>query len=226
MILAICLFVLFWLLAAYLEMRRTLRWGHQRQAAQLCSESESIREGLLQESFAIRRSLELALAHDRADTKEVQTWLTQIETIQHSLEAVTNRLSPPYLNDSLPLAIQYVLKQWQVTHPALKLEIELPIAWDEEPIEQRRAILAFLNELLPMIASQPLPETVLYVRLSQQAQSRLMIQLSTPNVSDLLSSAKTELTYLQQFFQVLADGKCYCRRQGSTVTWCCQWRSP
>lgn len=235
MILAICLsvllcFVLAWLLAAHLGTRRILRWGYQRQANQLGNEAEKIREGLLQESFALRRSLELALADDRACTKEVKTWLTQMETIQHSLEALTDRLSPPYLNDSLPLAIQHILQHWQTTHPGLRLDIELPMHWGEEPIAQRRVILAFLKELLPIIAAQPLPETVLYAQLktsfSQQARSSLLIQLTAPNTADLFASAGPELADLQQFFQVLADGKCYCQQQGSTVTWRCQWRSP
>lgn len=225
MILAICLFVLFWLLATHLRIRQALYWWYQRQAAQLCVETEGIQEGLLQECFALRRSLELVLADDLTCTKEVQTWLTQLETIQHSLETLTHRLSPPYLNDSLLLAIQHLLKQWQVMHSTLRLEIELPTDWEEESIEQRRVILAFLNELLHVIAAQPLPETLLCAQLSQQAQSRLMIHLTASNVPNLLSSANKELTYLQQSFQVLANGKCYCRRQGSTATWCCQWRS-
>lgn len=220
------LFVLLWLLAAYFGMRQTLRWWYQRQSAQLCCEAERIREGLLQESFALRRSLELALSNDRVCTQEVQNWLAQLEAIQHSLEAVTHRLSPPYLDDSLPLAVQHVLKQWQTTHPEVQVKVELPTDWNEEPIEQRCVILSFLNELLRLIAFQPQPEIVLQVRLSQQAQSRrLIIQLDTSNVSDLLSNARRELMYLQEFFQVMTAGKCYCQRQSSTVTWCCQWQS-
>ncbi len=207
-------------------MRQTLRWWYQRQSAQLCCEAERIREGLLQESFALRRSLELALSNDRVCTQEVQNWLAQLEAIQHSLEAVTHRLSPPYLDDSLPLAVQHVLKQWQTTHPEVQVKVELPTDWNEEPIEQRCVILSFLNELLRLIAFQPQPEIVLQVRLSQQAQSRrLIIQLDTSNVSDLLSNARRELMYLQEFFQVMTAGKCYCQRQSSTVTWCCQWQS-
>ncbi|MCY7277364.1 MAG: hypothetical protein LH702_27445 [Phormidesmis sp. CAN_BIN44] len=220
------LFVLLWLLAAYFRMRQVLRWWYQRQSAQLCCEAERIREGLLQESFSMRRSLELALSNDRVCTQELQNWLVQIEAIQHSLEAVTHRLSPPYLDDSLPLAVQHVLKQLQATHPEIHLEVELPTDWNEEPIEQRRVILSFLNELLQLIAFQPQSETVLQVRLSQQAQSRrLIIQLNTSNVSDLLSSARRELMYLQEFFQVMTAGKCYCQKQSSKVTWCCQWQS-
>lgn len=230
---AIYLLVLFWLLASYLGMRRSLRWWYQRQLAQRDCEAEYIREGLLQEMFALRRSLELTLlddrAHDdRAHMKEVQHWLTQIETIQHSLEAVMHRLAPPYSADSLPLAIQLLLKEWQAAHPTVKLELDLPIEWDEELVEQRRIVLATLSEWLRIAVSQPLPEALIYARLSQQAQLReFMIQLTTLNGFSHSSEASiAELSHLQQSFQTLAAGKCYCHKRGSTLIWSCQWRSP
>jgi len=207
-------------------MRRLLRWWYQRQAVRLDCEAERIREGLLQELFVVRRSLELALLSDRVDTKEAQQWLTQIETLQQALESVMHRLSPPYLGDSLPLAMQHLLKHWQAEYPAVCLELNLPTDWYQEPIEQRRVILTTLDEWLRMIMPQLQSEAVLHISLKQQATSaQLNIQLTTPNVAELLSSNAILLNNLQQFFQVLAEGKCYCQRHDLTVTWCYQWRS-
>ena len=207
-------------------MRRLLRWWYQWQTAKLDCEAERIREGLLQELFAVRRSLELALVSDRVDTKEVQQWLTQIETLQQALESVMHRLSPPYLGDSLPLAMQHLLTYWQAEYPGVCLELNLPADWDQEPIEQRRIILTTLDAWLRIIVPQLRLEAVLHISLKQQATSaQLNIQLTAPTVSALLSSSAIPLDNLQQFFQVLAEGKCYCQRHDLTVTWCYQWRS-
>ena len=203
-----------------------LRWWYQRQTAQLATEAERIREGLLQELFVVRRSLELALMSDQTETATVQQWLTQMETIQHSLETVMHRLAPPFLGDSLPLALQHCLKEWQVEHPAVLLTVALPEEWRQEPIEQRRLFVSVLQVLLHLLSPYVRSEAVLHVSLTQQATiGQLVIQLTAPTVSELLSGQATAFTNLQQFFQVLAEGKCYCRRQASTVTWCYQWRS-
>lgn len=226
--LAIFLFVLLWFLASYIGMRRSLCWWYQRQALQMSSEAESIREDLLQKLFAMRRSLELALMDKQAHPKEVQHWLTQLETIQRSLEAVAHRLAPPYLDDSLPLAVQLVLKEWQAAHPTLQLEMDLPTDWVEEPLVQRRMVLATLTAWLQITASHLRPDARLCVRLSEQAHSReMLIQLTTLNRSDLPSGAAIpELIKLQQAFQVLANGSCYCQKRGATATWFYRWRSP
>ncbi len=207
-------------------MRHLLRWWYQRQAVRLDYEARRIREGLLQELFVVRRSLELALLSDRVDTKEVQQWLTQIETLQQALESVMHRLCPPYLGDSLPLAMQHLLKHWQAEYPAVCLELDLPADWDQETVEQRRVILMILDEWLRMIMPQLQSEAVLHISLKQQTTAaQLNIQLTAPTVSKLLSSSAIPLDNLQQFFQVLAEGKCYCQKHDSTVTWCYQWRS-
>jgi ribosomal protein L29 len=207
-------------------MRGLLRWWYQWQTAKLDSEAERIREGLLQELFAVRRSLELALLSDRIDIKEVQQWLAQIETLQQALETVMHRLSPPYLDDSLPLAIQHLLKHWQAEYPAVCLELNLPDDWYQDSIDQHRIILTVLDEWLRLIMPQLRSEAVLHISLQQQATSRqLSIQLTAPTVSGLLSSSAIPLDNLQQFFQALTEGKCYCQRRGLTVTWCYQWRS-
>lgn len=225
--LAIFLFVLLWLLASYVGMRRSLCWWYQRQTAQMSDEAERIREDLLQKLFAMRRSLELALMDKQADPKEVQHWLTQLETMQRSLEAVTHRLAPPYLEDSLPLAVQLVLKEWQSAHPTLQLEMNLPIDWQEEPLAQRRMVLATLTAWLQITVADRQPDAKLRVCLTQQAHSsEMLIQLTALNHSDLLSGAAiSELFKLQQAFQVLANGICYCQKRDSTVTWAYRWRS-
>jgi hypothetical protein len=194
----------------------------------MSGEAERIREDLLQKLFAMRRSLELALMDKQAHPKEVQRWLTQLETIQHSLEAVTHRLVPPYLDDSLPLAMQLALKEWQATHPMLQLEMDLPTDWIAEPFAQRRMVLATLVTWLQITASHLQPRARLRIRLSQQAHSNeLLIQLTTSNRSDLPSRAAiSELSKLQQAFQVLAPGSCYCQKCDATVTWVYRWRSP
>jgi len=157
----------------------------------------------------------------------VQHWLTQLETIQHSLETLTHQLAPPYLDDSLPLAIQLVLKEWQAAHPAIQLEMDLLTDWAAEPLTQRRMVLATLTAWLHITDSHLRSDARLRICLSQQAHtSEMLIQLTTLNRSDLTSSAAIpDLIKLQQAFQVLANGSCYCQKRDSTVTWFYRWRS-
>lgn len=215
--------ILVWLLASYIGVQRSLQWWCQRQAALLSEEAEDIRDGLLQDSFAMRRSLELAIAGEvDSSQKADQTWLKQIETIQQSLEELSNRLSPPYLEDSLPLAVRWLLEQWQTKYSNLTAKVTLPPHWQNGRIEQSRIVLTTLNELLRLTLShQVLPLSVQASFRQQRQFQELMLQLSRPTTIAL----SVELESLRQTFQVLTSGSCYCQKNGSTVTWYFRWRS-
>lgn len=225
---AVCILLLFWLLASYRGVRRSLQWWQHRQSAQLCFEAEQIRNGLLQESFAIRRGLELALADEMVTSKQVDpNWLKQIGKIQQSLEKLSDHLSPPYLEDNLSLAIRWLIEQWQITYPNLDVETNLPADWRHESIEQNRIILTTVNELLRLVLSQSVLPVSLSVNFKQQQHAHeLVVQFSVAAGSTLTSdSSQTELEYLRQSFQFLTSGTCYLQRKDAAQIWYFRWRA-
>ena len=77
----------------------------QNQAEWLDQEAETIRNGLLQDLFAVRRKLELL-------DGQATDCLVDFEHLYHSLKHLADRLSSPYIHDSFPLAIQHTVSIW------------------------------------------------------------------------------------------------------------------
>lgn len=217
---------LLWLLASYLRAQQALQWWSQRQSMQLFREAEKIRDGLLQESFTMRRSLELSLIDDvELSTKTSEDWLKKIQGFHYSLDQLSDRLSPAYIEDSLPLAIQCVVERWRTCNPRLKIEMELPEPWRHEPPDRSMVILRALDELLRITSSELLTEISMHISLKQQGDlGELIVHISYPNVSTLICySRPKELQYLSQTFRFLTSGQCFCRRKKLTVAWYFRW---
>lgn len=218
---------LFWLFGAFLRVRRALQWWSRRQSFHLLGEAKQIQDGLLQESFVLRRSLEQSLVEDvEPSAKSRQEWLKQIEKFHHDLERLSDRLSPAYVEDSLPLAIQSLVKLRQTCHPRLKIEIELPVHWRHEPPDRCLIILRALDELLQITSSKLLTESIRISLKLQGDLAELIVDIADPNKPTLISySDLKELEYLSQSFRILTSGNCFCRRKYLTVAWYFQWVS-
>jgi len=215
--------------ASYLRSQRALQWWQQRQARQLACEAEKIRDGLLQESFALRRSLEVLLnSEDSTSTHASQEWLKKMEKFHHSLAQLSDRLSPAHIEDSLPLAIQCLAESRLACNSNLKIEIELPAVWRQEPLDRSFVILRVLDELLRITLSELLTELSILVSLKQQGNiSELIVQFSARDVQTLVSYWCTEdLEYLSQTFQFLTSGQCFRSKKELTVTWYFRWITP
>lgn len=196
---------------------------------QLFIEAENIREGLLQDSFSMRRSLELSLGDKfEPSAKLHKDWLEKVEHFHHSLEELNDRLSPAYIEDSLPLALQYALNTWKRRHPQLTFQMELPAKWRQEALERSRVILMALDELLRITLSKFLTETSIYIQLKPQGcKGELRVQITYPDESTLTSSSSSkDLDYLSQAFCFLTSGQCFHQQNNLTVTWCFRWKAP
>ncbi|MBV9386188.1 MAG: hypothetical protein JOZ78_07145 [Chroococcidiopsidaceae cyanobacterium CP_BM_ER_R8_30] len=217
-----------WLLVAFLRVQRALQWWSRRQSIYLLGEAKKIQDGLLQESFALRRSLEQSLVDDIGPSAESRRdWLKQIEKFYHDLEQLSDRLSPAYIEDSLPLGIQSLLKLWQTCHPLLKIEMELPGYWRHEPPDRSLIILRALDELLQITSSELLTEILIRISLKSQGDlGELIVHISYPDKPTLVCySNLKELEYLSQSFRILTSGKCFRRKKELKVTWYFQWVS-
>ena len=217
---------LFGFFSSHFKLQRAWQWWYKRQSSQLSFEAERIRDGLLQETFAMRRSLELFQIKRETSAEYHQVLLKKIEKFHHFLEQLSDRLNPPYLEDSLPLAIQHSLESWQRCDSKLNFQLELPASWSHELPERNRAILMTIDELLRITLAKIEQETSIHIKLSQQRhRGELMVQIYYPDVSTLNSTFDLEdWEYLKQSFQILASGRCDRSRKERTITWYFRWR--
>lgn len=203
-----------------------MQWWQQRQSRRLSCEAEKIRDGLLQESFTIRRSLELSLLkEDSTSTKLNQDLLKKTEKLYHCLKQLSERLSPAYIEDSLPLAIQCVVESWQTSNSNVKIEMELPAVWRQEPLDRSLLILKILDELLQMSSSELVTELSIHISLKEQGNiGELIVHISYPDVPTLVSYwSREDLEYLSQTFQFLIAGQCCRLREELTIVWYFRW---
>jgi hypothetical protein len=222
-----CILIVFGLLVAQFEARRALQWWYHRQTAQLFHAAESIRNGMLQQSFTMRRHLELALTN-RVETPASieQTCLNTIEQLHHALQDLSDDLSPPYVDDSLPLAIQSKLESWKLRDSKCCFTWELPASWRPESYERSQLILMALDELFRLMLVTFAGKGSIAVRLSPLGdQNELTVQFAFPDRWHPPPDTARELKYLRQAFRFLTAGECFYRRQPLGLTWYFRWRS-
>ncbi|WP_414550143.1 hypothetical protein [Anabaena sp. CCY 0017] len=213
-------------LKSYHKIQQALQWWSSRQSIKLFLESEKIRDGLLQESFIIRRSLDLlTVKNPNLLTQETQECLHRIDNFHDSLAALSDCLFPASLQDSLPLAIESLLKPWLISHPRLSFYIDMPASWRHEPAERSMIVLRALEELLITSIPEAITQTSIYITLKQQEKlTQLIVKISYPDVSTLIFySQLPELNYLYKSFHILTGGKCFYMSQQFNATWYFCW---
>ncbi|UBF25624.1 hypothetical protein K9N68_29330 [Kovacikia minuta CCNUW1] len=196
---------------------------------QLCQEAEKIRDGLLQDSFVLRRNLEILLTTTADKSLEQQPeWLVTIERLHRSLAGLSDRLSPPYIEDSLPLALKSMLESWQSQFQTSTIITHLPSQWRIESYESSQVILTSLHELLRIAQSSPEQPTSITVSLGLQGNlGEIKVQFSDLAPAILTASNRaTELRYLSRAFQFLTAGECFYRYTDRTLTGYFRWRCP
>ncbi|YAF98442.1 MAG: hypothetical protein AB3A66_12655 [Nodularia sp. CChRGM 3473] len=208
------------------KIQQSLQWWSSRQSMKLFMEAEKIRDGLLQESFIIRRSLDLlAVEHLNLSPKKTQDCLTKIDNFHHALAKLSDRLFPESLQDSFPLAIECLLEPWLTSHPHRDFHFDLPASWRREPAERSMIVLLSLEELLKLTLPELLIPISIYISLKQQKDvAQLIVQISYPDVSTLgFYSHLPELNYLCESFRILTSGKCFCRSKNLNAAWYFFW---
>ncbi|MGF1459742.1 MAG: hypothetical protein ACFBSG_12030 [Leptolyngbyaceae cyanobacterium] len=127
-----------------------MRWWHQYQAQMLLRETDFIRNGLLQEIIAMRRRLELACPlSPHSDESAGAPQVADLSRLYSLLEGVCDRLHSPFMRDSMPLALQQVVRPWQTR---LNLALQLPSSWSFESLEQSQLLVLLFKSLLPLLA--------------------------------------------------------------------------
>lgn len=214
--------------------QKSLQWWSYRQSMRLFLEAEIIRDSLLQDSFSIRRNLEMLPDDEMTiSTGKINECLQAIDHFHDSLAKLSDRLFPAYLPDSLPLAIQSTLENYQRSHPNLDLYLDIPSYWCSEPAERSLVVVRSIEELLRICIpdtaiqtlNQNLNQTSARIRLKQQnSQAELIAQITYNDVHTLsFYSNLPEARYLCDAFQFLTYGKCFYIRDNLSLTWHLSW---
>ncbi|MFM2062559.1 MAG: hypothetical protein RLZZ507_2229 [Cyanobacteriota bacterium] len=194
------------------KIQQALQWWSYRQSIKLFWEAEKIRDGLLQESFIIRRSLDvLKIDHLNLSIYPISEYIKKFDNFHHSLVQLSDRLCPVYIQDSLPLSIQCLLAPWLASHPHLTIHFDLPVSWRHEPVECSLIILRALEELLTITLPQFSTPTSISIKLTRKENTKqLIVKITYPDISTLLFySNLPELKYLSHSFEYLLSGQCF-----------------
>ena len=203
-----------------------LRWWHQYQAKKLNQTAEHIRNGLLQDLFAIRRQLEVACqTEENAAAFGCDRHLANLEDLYSQLENVSHDLNSPFL-DSLPLALQHAIMPWS---GQLSLAAELPSDWSPEPAENVELLIAFVNSFFQQLASTTSASQTCGLKLAQQATAKELTCYATGELAWYAHhssiSAKTLLPFLETF-RLLTQGEYHQISSPQQIGWTLRWQSP
>lgn len=161
------------------------RWWYKKKREQWSSEANLIREQLLQESLAMRRSLELssiksnqfAACHQHDDWTSTgytsvpthQKYVEQLENFHSSLKELSDRLDPPYLNEGLPFALQYSVERWRERLPESQFKLNLPPFWQQKSSANDFMVFSILEDLLNIQKTNTLSNNLIAIDLEQNS---------------------------------------------------------
>lgn len=229
-----------WIATAYVLLRKELRqrqawqWWHTHQVAESHNCAESVRNGLLQQTFAFRRYLEHQLnGQPKSDSTSgsPEYWLNEFQSFHQSLEHLSNQLSPPFMEDSLPLALQFLLKDCQRSRPDLQLQLNMPAEWPHHDVNQNRLILSLVEALVTLYSKYQADPQRLQLKLSSQGkQHALTLYLDSSALSSeqrqvQLLSQSPEAQHIKEVFRNLAAGKLQITCEGAGLRGQFVWHS-
>ncbi|MFL9463934.1 hypothetical protein AB0759_25315 [Scytonema tolypothrichoides VB-61278_2] len=213
-------------IASYQKTQEALHWWSYRQSIKLFLEAETIRDNFLQETFAIRRNLEMLSGDDwELSAYRTQECLTKVENLHQSLAQLSERLFPAYFQGSLPLAIQGVLESWTMSHPLISFNVSLPKTWQYETIEHSLIVVWSLEELLKIAVPDILTPILIYINLEQRKnRAKLVVEITYPDISILtLYCSQLEFDCLSESFRFLTSGKCLYFYRNLNINWHFSW---
>jgi len=204
-----------------------LRWWHQYQAQLLNQEADRIRNSFLQEMFAVRRRFELACQSPACDKPlDCVAHLADLKRLYTLLETLSDRLDSPYLQDSLPLAIQHAVEPWKSQVP---LRLDLPGEWVADPVEHNRLLLLLIDALLQQLAIAHSPASRCDLQLHcEHGVKTLVIQVSdaTQVAADTAQAIAHSLEPFLETFHLFTHGNIHHTVLPQSLCWQLSWQSP
>lgn len=210
---------LYWVTRRWLRQKLAWQWWQAQQTQRLHHQAESIRDRLLQQTFAFRRYLESQPTANAPHPAQTERWVNRFQSFYQSLESLSNELSPPFVADSLPLALQFIVKDWQKTRLQLTLTFDMPPDWESRSPQQNQPILSIVTALLSiLVPTENIPQQ-LHLTLSQN-DNRNTLELTlqgnaVPTSQSLLSTP--EIQHLKEIFHSLVAGQLEISQDGAAV---------
>ncbi|NEZ68083.1 hypothetical protein D0962_36045 [Leptolyngbyaceae cyanobacterium CCMR0082] len=192
----------------WLRQRQAWQWWHDQQIARLHKQAESIRDNLLQETFAFRRYLETTLT-TQPDAEQAEKWLERFQLFYADLEKLSNQLSPPFIADSFPLALQLMIQNWQCTQPGLSVKLEVLSDWPEQSFNKNQIILSVITGLIELLI--PMENCMQQLSISlEHHHKRYTLTLKYPGYPSMDGKSlinTPEIKHLKEIFHTLAAGR-------------------
>jgi hypothetical protein len=231
------------------QIQQAFQWWFGQQFQQQWRESDRIRNHVMQEVFVMRRGIELSQQDAQIMYQNSQSWLEQLANLQQSLERLSDHLSPLFIEDSLPLAIQALATDWQ-QETQCPIQMDLPCEWQTESQESSQIVLSTFSQLLRLSSARHSGTEPIQVKLRQTGDfAELSVQVHNPDLDlgspDLLSSGSAssgsassgsessvnqgaedrEWQYISRCFHCLTTGHCAYVQTGKTLTWLLRWQT-
>lgn len=228
------------------------QWWYQQQTLQSHHTAESIRDGLLQQTFAFRRYLEMVGQSDRphpSTPAQTAHWLERFQTFYQSLETLSDKLSPPFIADSLPHALKFTLNNWIASlaqnealqneafaseqipsekGPAIPaIQCHLPADWPQNSSHQNQIILSITTALLTILVPKGQSVKQIDINLCHTAATNtLTLKIDSESgqaISKILELV--EFQHLKEIFHSLAAGRLEISQIGNSLTGYLYWQN-
>lgn len=206
----------------WFRLQQALQWWYRQHVLRLFNEAEAVRNGVLQDAFTLRRTLELSLVQQQMiRPSEEEALLLTLGELHASLKRFSDFLAPPYLEDSFPIAIDYLLKSHQQDHPEITLAFSPPEQWQPDPYEQGRVVWMAIDELL-RLALCPSVDSISASLTERAAVHKFVIQIIDHRFEQFRPQ-RQELAYLKRSVQFLTAGTCTYHFDNAMLVWSLQW---
>ena len=207
-----------------IKRKRAIQWWFQKQKNEAFNLSEIIREDLLQETFSVRRQLELVLVKQSSysQTRFIKKNLQKLEQIYKKLDLVADQLAPFYLDYQWPLAIEQAMKPLGREGKGLQIYLDLPENWDYKPPQQNYLFLKFLTELLTISVSKTSGKPLIMLKLENKQIIQVKIKYCNYFARKVVSDS-VEISYLRLAYQFLTNGKINQKVFNSQVIYSLSW---
>ncbi|MEO0867055.1 MAG: hypothetical protein AAFY17_01165, partial [Cyanobacteria bacterium J06642_11] len=188
----------------WLRQRQAWKWWHQHQTDRLHEQAESIRDDLLQQTFAFRRFLEASLDSQPKD-EQTEEWLQRFQTLYKSLEQLSDQLSPPFVADSLPLALQCLVQAWQQSQPGLSVQLKVPNGWPDQATKNNPIIMSIFTGLVESLFPNDQPYELHITLDHEDKQYTLTFEQTQMAATSVVNTV--EINHLKEIFRSLTAGR-------------------
>lgn|GEM_PF-2265483 len=228
------------------QLQRALQWWWKRQVTQAYENAENLRNYVLQESFALRRHLEL-IGVPEPSGSTIKLWqahmpllLESANRLHREVQGLSDQLSSPFLEDSLLLAIRHVIAAWEKEYPKVNFSLNLPAQWEPENEIQQDILTKVLDECLHLCLTDLFLSEIVLSKIENDSErcdvaialhSRknwhyLTIQMTFPTgFTASIYQRRRSFHYLGKVFQTLMPGHYTLKLAPQTLSFMGQWKS-